>query len=169
VLIVDGTAEVENDIILDKGVGNTWASLSSIPSFYLISSGDIILDNDKNHGETAAGLKEVDGVYVAEPNPKVADGGGQITTCTSGSSGTYDGLGGLGTLYSNCGTETLTIDGAMSANLIRLNRTFGNTNSGPAELFTYNPNTWMVNPFNASSTPSGNPTYQSITALPPVL
>ncbi len=154
VLYVEGDAVIKNNIILDQ---NYAGGVASIPNFYLVVSGNIFVDD---------GVSTMDGVYIAQPNANA--NAGVITTCSNGYT-KYD----FSNLYDSCSgaSEQLTIDGAVIARQIKLNRTFGDiqTANSAAEIFKYNPNTWIVNPFTAGSTTSSNPTYAGISFLPPVL
>jgi len=96
----------------------------------------------------------------------VAGVGGIIYSCTNGHKITTHT-----NLNSFCGLGSTTVKGALVAQQIRLDKTYGNiaTLNQPAEQVVYGPDDWIMNPFSVTGTPSLNPTYQSIAGLPPVL
>lgn len=154
VLYVTGNAYISGDITYP----GSWTS-DKIPLFELIVKGNIYIDPH---------VKQLDGVYIAEPNG--ASGGG-IYTCA-----TIAGPVGLdGNLYNTCNTQ-LTINGLFSAAEVELMRSYGTLsqsvsgeNSGNtkgAEVFNYNPTLWIAQPPAISN---GSSLYDAITSLPPIL
>lgn len=164
VVVVYGDVVINDNMILDEGSGDTWTSVSSIPSFTLIDKGNIYVSANGQFGP----IDEIDGVYIAQRTSSIATNG-YVFTCTNGN-GNYNL-----TLYTSCSKNVLTVNGAIVANQLRLNRTLSYCDSCdggsvvPAEIFNYGPNVWMVNPFAGGSSLPTTPSYQSITALPPVL
>ncbi len=160
VLYVQGDVVILHSSVTLKKTGFT--NVSSIPSFYLVVSGNITIDD---------GANKLDGVYVAEPNA-ANPLAGVITTCSNNdtaykSSNLFTFCGGPPPV----GAEQITIDGAVVARQVRLNRAYGDVTlaNGAAETFTYNPNVWLVNPFTSGGVPSTNPSYVGISTLPPIL
>ena len=166
-IYVDGDVVIDNNITYAGSGG--WASISEIPSLYLIVKGKIYI---------TGGVTQLDGTYIAQPKDGITDSG-TIYTCSNGSA-TY----GVTDLYTNCGSQ-LVINGSFIAQKVKLLRTFGslryaspgeypNTgvrSCGPslkavcaAELFNFSPETYLTPGLPSTETP-----YESITSLPPIL
>lgn len=167
---------VEGDVYIDSDItyGNAatgWA-LTDVPSFVLVVTGNIYIDNS---------VSRLDGLYIARNDASGKKG--QIFTCT-------DGFAAVATsdLYSQCNQQLL-VNGSFVADQINLLRTYGtlrngatvapgscaNAGSGPpvynscaAEVFELSPEMYLSQP---AVQPSGNTSvqYNSITSLPPVL
>jgi len=154
-----------NTYITYAGSGS-WASLSQIPSFYLIVKGNIYIDGN---------VTNLDGVFVAQPR---ANGtGGVIYTCSSGFAPVAQNL-----LYnvpnnnsSGCASK-LTINGAFIANQVKFLRTVGSqglssaseasSSANIAEVFNFSPELWLTTP---GLVTGGTVQLDSITSLPPIL
>jgi hypothetical protein len=157
VIFVQGDVAINNNILLNQ----TYSSVANIPSLYVVASGNINI---------ASTVNTLDGVYVAEPTA-VTNVGGYITTCTQQN----DVQLSASTLAASCGT-VLKVDGSFQAAQVRLNRTGGGdytvpytTTTPAAEDFTFEPSTWINNPFGNLTTNPGSPTDFSVSNLPPVL
>ena len=162
VLFVDGPTVIGSNIYLngDTAVGGSYGGPTKIPGFTLIVKGNLGI---------ASGVSRIDGIYIAQP-PSVHSTGndGVISTCTNNDGSNI----GFGTLYNTCKTVPLTVDGAMIAQSIKLDRTSGDIGSGTAaETFSYNPNTWIYNDFlgGVPLNTNNSPTELSTANLPPVL
>jgi hypothetical protein len=145
-----GDMFIKGDITYDT---TSWLSVDKIPLFKLIVVGDIYIHQD---------VTQLDGIYVAIPNPATGKGG-NIYTCSTGGAGsatmvTYPKL------YSDC-NKRLVINGAFVAKSVQFLRTFGTMSKpGAAEQFNYGPELWLPRKVNSVGSD-----YSSITGLPPVL
>ncbi|TAH34181.1 hypothetical protein EYC59_03440 [Candidatus Saccharibacteria bacterium] len=153
IVVMGGNAIIDGDITYGG-----YPSLSSAPQFKLIvtNGGNIKIKND---------VTELHGAYIALPNTTTGLGG-TVSTCYDTTTNTDS------TDYNTCNYK-LTFYGAVVANTLLLERTFGSlTASGstvrePAETFNNTPELWAAPGSNTSST--GVQTYDSIISLPPVL
>lgn len=150
-IYVKGNVYITGDIKFS----GTYANISGIPSFNIIVEGNIYI---------APGVKELDGLYVAEPTS--ATTGGIIYTCAP-SPFTAQPLN--ATLYNNCGANSLTFNGAIVARQLWLLRAAGSVTGGSAESVNFTPEIWLTTPPDAVSGSSGAGSYDAITSLPPVL
>lgn len=159
-IYVNGNVTINSDIRFT----NTYNNVASIPSFTIITKGNIYIKPT---------VGEIDGVYVAEPdvNPvnKVATNG-VIYTCTTTPMATIPSDPNLTTdlqaYYSAC-NHHLDIYGSFIARQVTLLRTYGSLYQkpyAPAETFHYTPEVWLSPPLGMKST-----FYNAITGLPPVL
>lgn len=144
IIYVTGNLRINRNITY-AGRG-TWSGLRAIPALKFVVTGDIIIDNT---------VTDLDGIYVAT---------GNIYTC--------DAAIDTG-LYGNCGAR-LRVRGALVAQgKVNLMRTFGSiSNAAPgnvAEEITYLPEVWMAQWPEVGGGDNDSGTYDSITALPPVL
>ncbi len=97
-LYIKGDVTIAHDITY-AGAGS-WANTDQIPSFQLYVKGNIYISNN---------VRQLDGVYVAQPNgPPTTDG--VISTCSEAGSGPNR----LGLIYQNC-SQKLTVYGAFMA------------------------------------------------------
>jgi len=159
VVYVQGDVYISNNIVY-AGSG-AW-NYSNIPLFELVVKGNIYIGK---------GVKQLDGVYIAEPNGAT---GGTIYTCATGLGAPVDPTN--ASFFSLCNTQ-LTVNGSFVSSQIRLLRTFGSLNNGTAgesaaatnagEVFNFNPTLWIAQPTGAASSGSSND-YNAITDLPPV-
>ncbi len=151
--------------------GTVWGTSTDIPSFVVVATGNIYIDND---------AAQVDGVYIAKPS---GGGGGQIYTCAQGMNSFFNS----GDMYNQCNNQ-LTIHGVFVANRVNLMRTFGTlkdaTSPAPsnctdggipnerkvcsAEVFDFSPELYLSKP-NIKSSNTATVQYDSIVSLPPVL
>ncbi|GAC1390655.1 MAG: hypothetical protein NVSMB46_00870 [Candidatus Saccharimonadales bacterium] len=165
--------------------GNNW-DIDHVPTLWVIASGNINI---------APNVTQLDGVYIAQPNPAGTTNAGRIFTCAIGNVSApprYDSHA----IYSQCANQ-LTVNGAFIAQEVKLQRTFGswrdattNPNEYPsnpracsistlpgatptsslgvcaAEVFNFSPNVYLAQPPFAID-PSQN--FDSISSLAPVL
>lgn len=166
VAYVEGNVYITGNINLG---GGPWASADDIPSFVLITKGDIVI---------APGVTNLEGVYVAQPTS--ASAGGTIRTCD-----TQAGLTLLQRATTECNAR-LTVIGAVTARRINLQRVSGTVKqaanndcpialavyagcgapSTAAEQFIYSPEIWV-----RSNGVLGLPSaakFDSITSLSPI-
>jgi hypothetical protein len=156
VVKVDGDLIIDNDLIF----GNTnWASISSIPSLYVIVRGNIFI---------APSVTKLDGVYIAQDDGSGSKG--KIFTCTNAA---RTGVPAAAAEWSDC-DDRLLVNGSFIAKtlrLLRLGESVSATSSdegrqhsdSQAESFVYRPELFFHSPFTSSSG------YESIMGLPPVL
>ncbi len=164
---------IARDIRLQPG----W-NASNVPSFVLqVTGGNIYI---------AAGVQELDGLYIAEPD--AAGNGGQIYDCASGPSQPVAASSMYGPAPGGCSTRLL-VYGSFAAKQINLMRTYGSlrnestgscSNAGgsaplpsglttcAAEVFQFSPEMYLSNPAVVPSG-GGGTKFDSITSLPPVL
>ncbi len=151
----DGDVTITNNVIY-SGTGG-WASISAIPSHYLVVRGNIYIKGN---------VTQLDGVYIAQPDS--SGNRGVIYTCAD-DGGRYSSPA----ILSNCGSS-LTVNGAFVAKTIKLLRIKGDlvnatvdeprTSNNLAEIFNYTPELFIApSPFTSASP------FQSVTGLPPVL
>jgi len=163
VIYVNGNATITGNIYLGSTTtpsrGESWGSVSDIPSFELIVKGNIYVD---------PGVTNLDGIYVAQ--------GGTIYDCAT-SIGPE-----LGSSYYNSCNNQLVVNGTFIGKNVDLMR-FGNTlyqssgdtqvpttdgtwnHTNAAEVFNYNPVIWLGLTSNNTSLDN----YNSVISLPPVL
>jgi hypothetical protein len=180
-LYVGGNVYITSNIIYGTEPGGVWTinpdETSSVPSFTLeVTGGNIYV---------APGVTELDGIFVAEA---VNGHGGTIYTCGQDSGGSFVPMA-AANLYSSCNGQ-LSIYGSFIADQVNLMRTFGtlkdatstespegssrtctNGNSEPvcaSEIFDFSPELYLSNP-QIQLTNNGDPSYDSVTSLPPVL
>jgi hypothetical protein len=156
---VDGNVYINNPITYDT-LG--WSSPSQIPYFKLVVVGGNIY--------IGSNVKQLDGLYVAEPNG--AGQGGIIYTCASGNNAPITPTS--ASYYGTCDNQ-LVINGAFVATQVQFLRTYdtvgqSNTDNGTpsgshaAEVFNYTPELWLPR---SGANPNGD--YSAITGLPPNL
>ena len=124
-------------------------------------------------------VSRIDGWYIAQPNPLIPNSG-NIYTCydnTVTSKGVL--VAPTGTpddswIYNNCsinkaGNSALTVNGALTAQNIVLNRITSNSGglSGPTEFFNYTSGMNLGGPFFSVNTTTGV-TIDSVVDLPPI-
>ena len=192
---VNETIYVEGNVYINGPIsyGSTsWSSVSDIPSLSIVvkptssgTGGNIYID---------PGVKQLDGVYVAEPDS--GGHGGIINTCSTGP-GSY----GVAQVYNGCKNQ-LTVNGALVAQKIFLDRSYSSLRysqagenplggfgshscgiaggdvpaGGPtslsdcaAEIFNFSPELYLSQP---AGNPNSGPTtgkFDDITSLSPVL
>jgi hypothetical protein len=147
-LFYKGDTLIFNDI---KYATTSWASVAAMPKFKLVVIGDIYIDR---------GVGQLDGLYVALPDPATGKGG-NIYTCSIGASAIAPTDPNY---YTNCNKQ-LTVNGAFVAKSVQFLRTFGSMSKpGAAEQFNYSPELWLPRTVNSVGSD-----YNSITGLPPVL
>lgn len=172
-LYVDGDVTITGNITMDQG---PWTDRSEIPSFYLASTSNIIIQNS---------VEEVAGAYIAQKAGKA------IYTCAEGGIPLDASV-----IYANCGNP-LTINGAFIAKKVVLGRAFGSlrnatsddpfvgvsnkncstsrvvialTNTCAAESFRYNPSLYLgLAPRTLSDSSTYSSDYDAVANLPPVL
>lgn len=136
-LYVNGNVQISNNIQLNNLNAKTVSQLSSFK--LIVERGNITIDPK---------VREIDGVYVAEPYKR---NGGTIYTC------------GTTQPTTDCNTP-LTVNGSLVANFIKLWRTSGTVGtSNVAETINQPPSEWL-----SSINNPGPLTINSIQNLPPV-
>jgi len=155
---IDGDVYINTNIVY-TGAG-TWSS-GNIPSFKLVVRGNIYID---------LSITQLDGLYVAEPN---GASGGTIYTCAMTVPALFT-LPSTTAIASQCNTK-LTVNGSFIAKQVQFLRTKGaqsqsstfepSTSANIGEVFNYSPMLWIPQP--AATT--GQPPYDAIVSLPPVL
>jgi hypothetical protein len=151
VIYVDGKVTITGNITFS---GN-YATAADIPSFTIVSRGNIYVDK---------GVTQMDGFYIAAPQGGATDSG-KFKTCAIF---WYTPAGLDKNLQSTCDTA-LTINGAVVSKQAWLNRTAGTMSGSAAETFNYSPEFWITAPYGNGLTPATDKGYDSITSLPPVL
>lgn len=149
VLYVNGDVQINGDINYSGNMN------PDKPTYFeVVARGNIYI---------AAGVSQLDGVYIAQGNG--ASSNGTLYTCTTSS---FTEIPLDGSLNSAC-NKPLTINGAVVANNIELLRSYGSIGKSneAAETINYNPSVWIAGSMLSSGTPSFD--YDSITSLPPVL
>jgi hypothetical protein len=185
-LFVDGDVVIKHNIIYANGdVPGGFGGIQDVPSVYIIAKGNIYID---------PGVKQLDGLYVAQPTDTAGTNKGIIYTCASGTT-PYDDPSLLGNWLEDCRSQ-MVVNGSFVAQHVHLLRTFGSirdsgqypgehlfgrssltcSDSGgtslgdcAAEIFNFDPTIYLAEP---AITPLGGPTtgtYQYITSLSPVL
>ncbi len=160
-LFVEGNVSIESNITYES-----WSSIDSIPSFYLVVKGNIYI---------APGVSQLDGVYIAQPtDPSAATiDDGKIITCAS-DVGEYS-MAEWGGRCSPPAAGRLTVNGAFIAQQVKLHRLAGTMQDGnenefvadsrAAEVFNYGPEVYLAQPpFHVDLRPG----FDSITSLPPI-
>jgi hypothetical protein len=162
------TIFVKGDIYVDSnevyGSAGAYGSISSIPSFKVVSLGGNMY--------VQPGVTQLDGAYYALPDKN--GNGGIIYTCANGGSPVKDGAN-----FSTCSNQ-LIVNGSFVAKQVQLLRSYGSLRNSkndvdvfdsatPAsnhagEVFNYDPEAWIN-----SGTTIPVTTYESATNLPPVL
>jgi hypothetical protein len=151
-IYVKGNVYITGNITFSSSYANT----GQIPSFDVIVEGNIYI---------APNVTELDGLYVAEPTS--ATNGGIIYTCTQAPF-TYQRLN--SSLYGNCHSNSLTVDGSFVARQVWFLRAGGSINGSPAESVNFSPEVWLGTPPDVVSGSGGSAdTYDAITSLPPIL
>jgi hypothetical protein len=142
----------------------SWGSINDVPSLRLVVVGANIY--------VGSNVKELDGLYVAEPGPNGV--GGNIYTCS------MLGVGGKpkpvdpndSDFFDVCGAKHLQVFGSFVAKHVELNRAAGTLSqagggwqtSAAAEQYIYGPEMWLPRIGGTASLK-----YASVTGLPPVL
>jgi hypothetical protein len=150
VLVVNGTVTITGDI----NYASPYTSLASIPSLWIISNGDINIQEN---------VQNLHGFFVAEAASGSANG--VIQTCVeTGDSTTYNPLH-IGV----CGNQ-LTVTGALLARQIYWQRTDGSAVSGQpaAEQVNFDPALYLSSPVPSTTTTSGGLSTQQEIELPPI-
>ncbi len=166
---------------------NGWGGLEHIPSLYIIAAPDSTPAVNSGNVYIDPGVNQLDGIYVAQPEPNTNRGGG-IYTCANGTSRFS-----YAQMLGNCHSQ-LVVNGAFVAWQAYLDRSFGslrNSSSGEyyqkgsnkacgdsgnttfgdcaGEIFNFSPELYLTQPPMDSI---GGPTsgiYDSLTSLSPVL
>jgi|GEM_PF-4998013 len=164
---VNGNVYINNDITYGA------YDLQHVPRLNIYASGNIFI---------ASGVHNMHGVYVAQHSSQSISG--LFATCYD--TGLFAGVFGVPVGTGNdpertriaiCNTP-LTVYGAVTAEDIHLNRTYGNVYGGngnasaaAAETFQYSPEVWLSGNSDCSTTPGGAgcDQYDTISGLPPVL
>jgi hypothetical protein len=140
---------VINSNVLIKGniTYGAYPTISQAPRLNIITTSDSLM---LSHNVTS-----LSGFFAAE--------GGTIMTCV-------DDSGNESIDPALCSGQ-LTVNGALSADQIRFDRTFGTlSNTGPAEKIIFSPELWAAGLVGCDSDTQTCPNdYNSITSLPPVL
>lgn len=159
---IDGDLRIKGNITYQN---SSWSSTNDIPSLRVIVHGSIFIDN---------AVTRLDGTYVAVPDSTYATATnlygspkpGTISTCSKNNT-SYDPTAAGANPVVDCNNQ-LTVNGSFVANqiwLLRTHSTLGVAGSEPAEIFNYNPATWLA----PGSEDQIKPIYQSVQGLPPVL
>ena len=156
---------VNGDVTINSNITyaspGSWASVSAIPSFYLVVKGNIYI---------APGVTQLDGYFIAQDtSPSTTKG--RIFTCTDGTNNPTAAY-----LAANCGSQ-LRINGSFVAehvNFLRTYKTLRNSVTGElssvsnsAEVFEYSPEQLISTPAIAPINTTGK--FDSIVSLPPQL
>lgn len=159
---------VDGDVIVTRNIFANYAGIMDVaqmPNLTLVAKGNIHISPN---------VSELNGIFISEKS---------IYTCSNGTNPirTDDFIAprspaANGSQYSQCANR-LTVNGAVVAKKVHLLRTAGsmymdNGNpatgiNGAAEVFKYNPLTWILG--STGITSAQNDQYDSITTLPPVL
>lgn len=181
-IYVKGNVYITNNICyLTCGGDPNFGSVPTIPSLFIIASGNILI---------APNVSQLDGAYIAQPNS--ASNTGIINTCAENSTTAYpvSVAVGNGDIFTNCNTQ-LTVNGAFVAGTILLDRSYGSLRYGQsgenpltgsahncgtqaeldcaAEIFNFSPEMYMSQPAGLTSSGPSKETYDYFTSLPPVL
>jgi hypothetical protein len=152
-IVVNGSVTLTGTITYD------YNSLSKIPSLTVIAKDNI---------QVLGSVSEIHGFYVAQ--------GGKFATCATKVGNTYVET----TNYDTC-NQQLTVYGAVAANAIHLDRSYGSIIGGgvgeppaqPAEIFLYTPEAWLGGIGNCPADPASclknKSDYSVIKDLPPIL
>lgn len=150
VLKVNGDVYIKSNIIYAAA-----SVLSDIPQFELIVSGNIYVDSN---------VSELDGIYVAQGD---GTNTGKFVSCSDSTPQALYGSGNIATC-----NQQLVVNGAVAAQKVILNRTYGDINGGgiphpqaPGEVIRFTPLLWMPSAIGGSGTGG----WQSVTSLPPIL
>ena len=148
-LVVYGNAVIDSNIIY-----GAYANMDDAPNV------TIIVDGGNLH--IAYPVTRLDGFYVVKPEG-VADG--TLSTCSDLEGGNW-----VGTIDPALCSSVLTINGAVSAKNIQLNRTANSLSGAPTEVFQFSPEVWAGGLLNCG----GDITLCSaaddyLVSLPPVL
>lgn len=159
IIYVDNDVYISGDIKLASGA----MTVDKIPNFYLIVKGNIYI---------APSVIRLDGVYVAQP----LDNGtkGKIYTCAYPSGATYRAPTQveINDSTSGCRFRRLDVNGAFIAKELKLYRSINTLSTNiPSEQFNATPATWLATPcaISGNCTGGGDPSYDAITSLPPIL
>lgn len=157
VIVVDGDVYIQNNIKYQ-----TYSSVATMPSLYLVVKGKIFIDKD---------VTDLSGVYVAQPGSG-ADSG-TIYTCS-----TSTNYVAASNLFNDC-NKKLTINGAFIAKSVKFMRTNGTKKDSVknenwdsphiAEVFKSSPEMYLSAPAALINASGSAGTYDSITSLPPIL
>lgn len=150
-LYVTGDVTIAGNIVGDN---SKVEDISQVANFGLYVDGNISIKSN---------VSELYGIYVAQPKSNSSKG--EILTCEQ-----YRAP--VTAAYAGCGATKLTFTGSVIAKKIYLQRTFGSLYRGgtpttAAEVFKYNPLTWLF--ATAGTSVEGNDKLDAITTLPPVL
>jgi hypothetical protein len=152
-IYVKGNVYITGDITFS----DSYANIGEIPSFNVIVEGNIYI---------APGVKQLDGLYVAEPTTPTR--GGIVYTCASAPFVAQPLDSGL---YNKCSGNSLTFNGAVVARqlwLLRANGTVSDSGTA-AENVNFTPEIWLTTPPDVITGNGAAGTYNAITSLPPVL
>jgi hypothetical protein len=152
-IVVNGSVAITGDISYAP------YSLNSVPSLTVLSRDNIYVGDS---------VQEIHGFYVAQ--------GGKFATCATKLGGSYAET----TAYDSC-NQQLTVYGAVAANAIHLDRSYGSIIGGgvgeppaqPAEIFLFTPEAWLGGIGNCPADPASclknKSDYSVIKDLPPIL
>ena len=161
IIYATGNVYISRDITYST---SGWSTPSDVPYFKLVVVGGSIY--------IASGVKNLDGVYVAEPSGGI---GGSIYTCAKGNGTPWNPVTDYASGYYSTCNQKLTINGVFVGKQVNFLRTAGSVGlaaksadslatNNDAEVFNYTPEVWL--PRGAGS-PNGG--YTAITGLPPIL
>lgn len=158
VLKVNGDVYISGNITYGASATNAVGSADQIPLFELIVSGNIYVDPS---------VTELDGFYAAQGNGTTT---GRFASCANASGPIIATPGNEAATIASCNQPTLVVNGAVAAQKVILNRTYGDINGGgipqaPGETIRFSPMLWVPNAIGGSDV-SG---WQSVTSLPPIL
>ncbi len=177
---------VEGDVLITGNItySGTWTKREDIPAIYVIAKGNIYISKD---------VTQLDGVYIAQPDPAKL-GSGTLNTCVVATPKTRllptpitfylpTPITNMGDLTNpgqiNC-LKKLTFNGAIIAQRVKLLRTFSSlrnaqytessATSNAAEIFNFSPEVYLANDLPLPLTGGvSKGKYNSATTLPPVL
>lgn len=161
IIYATGNVYISRDIAYST---SGWSTPSDVPYFKLVVVGGSIY--------IASGVKNLDGIYVAEPSGGI---GGSIYTCAKGNGTPWNPVSDYASGYYATCNQKLTINGVFVGEQVNFLRTAGSVGlaaksadslatNNDAEVFNYTPEVWLPR---GGGSPNGG--YTAITGLPPIL
>ncbi|MCA9329203.1 hypothetical protein KDA11_01025, partial [Candidatus Saccharibacteria bacterium] len=159
-LYINGDLVIDNEISADS----SWTTIEQIPSLHVYVKGNIYIQPN---------VKEMTGLFVAQPSSPTDTDGGKIITCSNGKSAVANNA-----IYNTCNNKLL-VKGSLVAKKIDFLRAKGSlrdanikgeqdaSTSAAAEVIELTPEILMVAPDDITNANASR--YQYFTVLPPVL
>ncbi len=158
-VFIDGNAYISHNIAYAAGY-----TADNVPKLAIVVRGNIFI---------APSVSNIDGLFIAQPNPSSVATTGSLWTCHDSSNTTPDGYW----VYANCGSK-LTINGAIIAKQVNLMRINGDLPAAPdneasgsaniAETINYIPAMVIGGSFFNQSSSAQTPKINSLISLPPI-